>query len=45
MRQSTLLKTTHRQKRIICVPCDFKKHQAIIKNPAFDLQFLGTLQK
>ena len=31
MFQSTL-KTNHRQKCVICVPCDLKKHQTIVKN-------------
>jgi hypothetical protein len=31
MCQSTL-KTNHRQKCVICVPCDLKKHQTIVKN-------------
>jgi len=42
MCQSTL-KTNIRQKRVICVPCDFKKHQSIVKNAEKYRAFLDQL--
>ena len=44
MCQSTL-KTTHRQKRVICVPCDLEKHQSIVKNAEKYRAFLDQLIK
>lgn len=45
MCQSTLKtkKTNHRQKRVICVPCDLKKHKTIIKNAALYRKFLDKI--
>jgi len=34
-----------RQKRVICVPCDLKKHQAIVKNASLYRQFLDQIIK
>jgi hypothetical protein len=40
--QSTL-KTNLRQKRVICVPSDLKKHEGMVKNAEKYLAFLDKL--
>ena len=44
MCQSTR-KATHRKKRVICVPCELKKHQNIVKNAEKYRAFLDKLIK
>ncbi|EDN67079.1 conserved hypothetical protein [Beggiatoa sp. PS] len=44
MCQSTL-KTNHRQKRVICVPCFLVKHQSIVKDAEKCRSFLDQLIK